>query len=731
MYINRKDIEAFIASGRVTAALDLLENAITAAPHLGNFTSELECLRREYGIMSDYALRGFPDPGRPEAFASLVEGIRRLSDLMERQIKTADSPTLYFNTLRYELTEPKGDPALLLDEYRRINRKLSLASLSENPGEASREFSRKAENIERHFFNRLWTLAPVTAETDAVLRDMIADRSLPRHFKLLAISAVSLGLMELFDERRLLFLMDTYAEAEDDETAIRALSGLLIGLWLFRSRPMSRKLKVRMDSLVELPSWTSDVKNINLQFMRSRDTERITRKFTDEVIPEMMKLRPEIEKLGRMKIDPESIEENPEWAEMLEKSGVADRLKELQEIQEDGGDVMMATFSRLKTFPFFNDISNWFLPFHNGHSLLTDGADSDLAALCDIITGVPMFCDNDKYSVVLSLSSLPASQKTMMMSQLRMQRDQMEQMRFAEARPRHRDEIASSYVRDLYRFFKLFRRKGEFTDPFSSGLNLPALPLLAETFDDAETLGLIGEFYFKRKYYRDAFETFERLSFKMPPAAELFQKMGYCLQSVGDIEGAVRYYEQSELLNSESRWTIRRLASCCRTLGRWEEALGYYRRLADSKPDDVSTALNIGLSLVKLRRYDEALQYLFKAEFLGNSSEKAIRAIEWCTLLGADYTRCAKYTDILLSSSPTANDLLNAGHLAILTGRPADAADYWARSLAARDFDAQSLISEIESDRATIGGYSEIDPVLVGMVADNAVSRARTIGNQL
>ena len=411
MYINRKDIEAFIASGRVTAALDLLENAITAAPHIGNFTSELERLRREYGIMSDYALRGFPDPGRPEAFASLVEGIRRLSDLMERQIKTADSPTLYFNTLRYELTEPKGDPALLLDEYRRINRKLSLASLSENPGEASREFSRKAENIERHFFNRLWTLAPVTAETDAVLRDMIADRSLPRHFKLLAISAVSLGLMELFDERRLLFLMDTYAEAEDDETAIRALSGLLIGLWLFRSRPMSRKLKVRMDSLVELPSWTSDVKNINLQFMRSRDTERITRKFTDEVIPEMMKLRPEIEKLGRMKIDPESIEENPEWAEMLEKSGVADRLKELQEIQEDGGDVMMATFSRLKTFPFFNDISNWFLPFHNGHSLLTDGADSDLAALCDIITGVPMFCDNDKYSVVLSLSSLPASQK--------------------------------------------------------------------------------------------------------------------------------------------------------------------------------------------------------------------------------------------------------------------------------------------------------------------------------
>lgn len=730
-YINRQDIEAFLASGRMSAALDVLDNAIVAQPHLGNFTSELERLRRDYGLMTDFALRGLPDPGRADAYAALVEEVRNVADLMERQIKTADSPTLYYNTLRYELTEPKGRPALLLDEYRHLNQKLSLAALAENPGQASRELTLRAEGIEKHFFNRVWTLAPVTGPDAALLSEIMTDPALPRHFKLLTISAVTLGLTELYDERRMMFLMDTYASASDDEIAIRSLSGLLTGMWLYRERPMSRKLSLRMASLSETPSWATDVKIVNMQFIRSRDTERISRKFNDEVIPEMMKLRPEIEKLGKMNLDPEAMEENPEWAEMLEKSGVADRLKELQELQEDGGDVMMATFSKLKTFPFFNDIANWFLPFHTGHSLLTNGTDPDVTALCEIITGTPMFCDNDKYSVVLSLTTLPASQRSMMMGQMRMQREQWEQMRFAGSRPREREEIATSYVRDLYRFFKLFRRKGEFADPFSMGLNLPALPSLAGIFEDSETLGLIGEFYFKRRYWDDAFDTFERLSYKVPPTAGLFQKMGYCKQSSGDLVEAVRYYEQSELLNADSRWTLRRLASCCRLLGRWEEALGYYRRLDASKPDDVATSLNIGLSLVKLRRYDEALPYLFKAEFLGNSSDKAVRAIAWCTLLGGDYTRCTKYTDILLSGTPTPNDLLNAGHLAMLTGRPDDAAGLWARSIALGEFDTDSFMTGIKSDRSAITGYSAIDPVLIGMVADTAVRRSRALGQSV
>lgn len=731
--LNITRLEGLLAAGRVREAFGLLDNAVAAAPHLRNFSADIDALREDYGRMAEYALRGLPDPGREEAYTDITARMRRLADLMLRQILTADSPTLYYNTLRYELTEPGSTPARLLEEYRRINNRLSMAALTENPGDALRSLTLTAEQLERRFFNRLWILAPFSTSESALVKEILADPSLPRHFKLLGLSAVTMGLMEWYDEGRLMLLMDAYADAADGETAVRALTGLLLGLWMHRSRPMSRRLRVRFESLTELPGWAKDVKLINMQFLRARDTERITRKFTEEVIPEMMKLRPEIEKLGQRPLSPEAIEENPEWAEMLEKSGVADRLKELQEMQEDGGDVMMATFSRLKTFPFFNDISNWFLPYHAGHSLtFTSGDDS--GSLGDLVEGLTFMCSSDKYSMLLSFGTLPEQQRRMMAGQMQAQAEQLQQIRHASLDPtaREMDEIAAGYVHDLYRFYKLFRRKGEFADPFRLGLNIPALPEFEGLFNDADTLSLIGEFYFKRKYYADAFDTFVRLSLLVPPSAALFQKMGYCKQMLGETAEAIRYYDQSELLTSESLWTMRRLAACHRHLGHWEEALGYYRRLAERKPDDVQLALNIGLALMKLRRFDEALTYLFKAEFLGNSSEKAIRAIAWCTLLDGDFERARKYTDIVMSYTDlTPVDYLNAGHLSLLTGSPAEAARLYSLSIAARDFDIISFLADFERDRATLGAFAAIDPALVRIVIDEAIHQSESQGKRI
>lgn len=102
------------------------------------------------------------------------------------------------------------------------------------------------------------------------------------------VSAVFMGLMEQYDERRMLFLMDAYASA-DDEVSVRALCGMLVGMWLYRTRHMSQRLRNRLAALKDMPGWTLDVRMATMQFVRSRDTERITRKFNEEVIPEMMK----------------------------------------------------------------------------------------------------------------------------------------------------------------------------------------------------------------------------------------------------------------------------------------------------------------------------------------------------------------------------------------------------------------------------------------------------------
>lgn len=718
-----KDIDTYLTEGRLSAAFGVLDNAVTAYPELRRYAAELDGLRQGYGYMTTYALQGLPDPGLAESHAEVAEGIRSLVDAMRRTIRMKDAPTLYFNTLRYEQTAPADVLVNLLADYGKVNQKLSLAALSEDPAKASREFALQAEQLEKRAFNRVWITSPLSASEESALRGVMDDMSLPAYFKSLMVSAVFMGLMEQYDERKMLFLMDAYTSA-DDEVSVRALCGVLVSMWLYRGRHMSVRVSNRLAALKDMPGWTRDVRMATMQFVRSRDTERITRKFNEEVIPEMMKLRPEIEKLKDKPLDPEAMEENPEWAEMLEKSGVADRLKELQELQEDGGDVMMATFGRLKTFAFFNDIANWFMPFRSNHPQVSDDNVPEISALVDIMGEMPMFCDNDKYSIALSLSQIPPAQRDMMLTQLRMQSEQLDAVRMAGMGGSRggREELTTNYVRNLYRFFKLFRRKGEFADPFAIGLNIPAIPALAEEFDDADTLMVIAEFYFKRGYYSDALDVFNRLAAKSAPSAAIYQKMGYCEQQSGRPSEALRYYEQADMLDSSSRWTVRRLAWCYRTLGQWEKALESYQRLAGERPDDVNLALNIGLSLVKLRRYDEALQHLFKAEFLGSGNEKATRALAWCTLLGGDYDRCVKYTATLLAgASPRPNDYINAGHLSILTGHPGEAVDHYKDALKAMDGDVDRFMGIMRDDRMTVLGLADLDPHLVAIVIDKAI----------
>lgn len=721
------ELEPSLRQGRISKAFGILENAINAYPSLGKFAPELEHQRSEYGYMRSFTLRGLPDPTLPQRRAETIGKLRTLADSMDRELSLSNASTLYFNTLRYELSSPADTLASVADEYRRVSGKLSLVALAENPDQANESLSRSAEALERRLFNKVWTLYPLTSADDAAVGELIHDMSLRDRFKSLMVSALLMGGLEFYDERRMRLLMDIYAAAPEDvsdEIRIPALCALLVLLWIHRSRQMSARLSERLDALRDMPEWMRDVRMAAMQFVRSRDTERITRKFREEVMPEMMRLRPEIEKLKDKPFDPEAIEENPEWADMLEKTGIADKLREMQELQQEGADVMMATFSTLKSFPFFNDIANWFLPFDPSHSMVSGSAVPEVKSLLDILETAPMLCDNDKYSIALSLSQIPPQQRELMISQLRMQNEQLDTVRMAGAAAgkREREEIAVNYVRNLYRFFKLFRRKGEFTDPFASGLNIPGTPALKAEFDDPDILTVLSEFYFRRGYHADALEAFRRLGDLTGPDAGTLQKMGYCEQSLGNIREALACYEQANLLDPADKWTLRRLAWCYKSLQQWDNALNCYTALAENNPDDSSLALNIGLCHVKMRRFDVALNFLLKAEFLASSNEKATRALAWCTLLAGDFDRCVKYTATLLASaSPRPKDFLNAGHLSLLTGHPGEAAEHYAEAI--RSMGADLFIRILEEDTVTIPAFAGVNRDLLSIVADSALDR--------
>lgn len=736
-----KEIDSLLSEGRINEALDLIDNSAATLSNSAEIRSATSGLRESYGLMTKYALGSLPDLSRPELYRGIVDSVRSLAERLHRISRIEDAPTLYFNTLRYRLSAPDLNLPAMLGEYRRIVRKLQSSMLSVDADRSGRDLTLRAEDVEKRIFELIWITHPLSVDDVAAIGNMLSDPSLPAHLKELSVSALMLGELEYHDENRLRLLMDAYA-ASETSLSVRALCALLISMSVRRDRPMSGSLGRRFGLLADDPRWASDVKMAMLQFIRTRDTERIGKKLTEDVIPQMMKLRPEIEKLGDISLDPESIEENPEWAELLDKSGVSDKLRELQELQEDGADVMMVTFSNLKTFPFFHDISNWFLPFHTSHSLVAFGSDPSQRVMGEILSSSPMLCSSDRYSIILSLSQMPAAQREMMASQLKANSDAIASMSFGDlaTTSKDREQVARSYVQDLYRFFRLFRRKGEFADPFATPLNLVTLPQLAEIFADAESLRLVGEFYFSHTHYSEAMEIFEKLSMVIPPSAELFQKMGFCCQMKGDLPEAVRYYEQSELLESDNEWTMRKLALCHRLSGDFTQALDYYRRLEKINTDDAGVSFNIGLCEMMLGRYDKAIPYFFKVEFLKGESLRSSRPLFESLLATGDDAKAEKYCELILSRDPSPRDLLLAGLLDLRLGDLQRAVSRFARSIAGHNFNVDAFLSDFRSNLHLAGEPGMVSPegaeiipdsLTLSLIVDAAIAESAMLGGKI
>lgn len=734
-------IDDLLGRRRISAALDALSNLSPAGVKAWDFSSETGRLRESYALMSRYAIDGADDPSRAMLYDDIVESVKALSRQALRDLRMADDPSLYYSTARYESMQP-DTVASLTGRSVKTASALSMALLSGVADPTDRHDGRPLraaiEESARRLFNRVWTAGHLTAEDAAALAEALKSPAMPSEIKHLTVSALFMGELEFHDRRRMLMLGETYNDDGygDESLALRALSSMIIALWVHRDRTCGRKFDNLFAAIREKPQWQRDISTVNLELARARDTERINRKINDELIPTLMKLRPDIEKRmgdSASMTDPSLIEENPEWQDLLDKSGISDKLKELSEIQDDGGDIMMGTFGNLKSFPFFNEISNWFLPFTPDHSLISSGGNDALTSLAELIAKAPMFCDSDKYSLMCAIKMVPADRRDLFVSQLNAQTGAMNAGMFdsvADTDGTRRANTVARQMQSLYRFFKLFRRKGEFSDIFASPVNLASMPLFHGTLDDPETLELMAEFYFKRGYHVEALELFEKLDTVMPPSAERFQKAGYCRQQSGDIEGALRCYRNSELLRSDSLWTIKRIAWCSRMLGDHEEAARYYRHVAAMRPDDPQTTMSLGHALLESGHTEEALKEYFRYEFLKPGSRKADRPIAWSLLLTGQIERSRQYYSKILADAPIADDFLNAAHLEMIAGDYRAAIALYSRCVTAMDFDTSRFAEAYSADAAMLRSHG-VDDFMAGIVLDTVMTQATSAGSHL
>jgi len=690
-----------------------------------NLCDDLEKLRMSYTFMLKYLEQGVMDPQRDVILSDIRQSLYTLNDRCYIVLLEPISPEVFY-ARRREL----GNTSLvaIIEEYRDALKQLSLAQsapATEGDNRAILSLLRQAESIETRLFNRVWSSLPLTADDANSLRLCIGGNILPVHTRCLLIAALMLGLMKFYDESKLLILLESYSLSDEIEVQLRALVCAMLAMLAHRKRTSSSKsIQTRIAAMLDTPDFNHDVWSIQVQLARSRNTENVKQRVRNDLIPNIMKMRPDI--IDKLKdkesqiIDLSDIEANPDWQQWLDESGITRRIEEFNAMQVEGSDVFIATFSHLKTFPFFKTLSNWFLPFYPAHSAVLENLGAAKSGLAEVIKHAPYLCNSDKYSFCLSLGTLPESQRGLMSAQLEEQNAALNEAQQAELpdERKRRVTIVNAFVQDLYRFFKLFSRRGEFIAVMDSpGLDLTDCLPLAEVTQDAHVLELLGTLYFKNAFYNDAIKCFTRLEGKEDMTDDhIYQKIGFAYQNAGKIEEALTYYQRYELLHENDVWNIRHMAACYRERGMLTQALDYYRRAEALSPDNISLTLTIGHVLLELNRTGEALQQYFKADLMEGARHRAWRPIAWCSFLLNDYDRALDYYDrISHDDTPTPQDLLNRGHVLLCTGDTQQAIESYRESLRRMDGDADQFRKAFKGDamELRLHGISAVDQALI------------------
>lgn len=688
-------------------AFDSLQTLIAGSREY-TFQDRLDELQDTYKYMLHYRIEGMKDAMEEQIYRNVHARSYELADAVRQKVLGNESPLSFYSQRRNLGIQPQPS-------YKQTGGLLEKACV----GQDQKEY----DSQENRLFNRIWVSGFLTEEEMADIRDILMDNSLPFTTGCQIVSALMLGLLEAFDEKKMLLLFDAAAR-RDEAVSIRALVAILVILYLYRRRTaLYPQITHRLEALAETPGFTRSVRSITLRFILARETEKITRKLQDEIIPEMMKMSPKLSsKINLKEISPEQLGEemNPEWENFFSDGSLGKKIEEFGELQQEGADVMHSTFIHLKNFPFFREVGNWLLPFTFEHSslapLFVEGDETEKQTL-DSMTAATFICDSDKYSLYFSIMQLPREARKMMLNQIDSQVTEMVQQKIEELVSKRGavDTIAGQYIQDLYRFFKLYPGHLDFTDIFALPLDFHNLDILQPYISDTESLTTIAEYYLHKNYFSDALTVFTRLAASDPNNEILFQKIGYCRQMEGDLDGALEAYRHADLLNTDSKWVIRKIAGCYRSLKQPEKALAYYRRYEALNPDNLSVQISIGHCYLELKDYSEALKCFFKVDYLDNQSHKAWRPIAWCSFLTGKYDQARNYYRKITDRQPNAQDLLNAGHTEWALQNIKGALDYYRQAVQMENGDFSKFQEQFNQDipDLLIAGIEETDIALM------------------
>jgi tetratricopeptide (TPR) repeat protein len=668
-----KDILEAVLGKRLRDAMSIISKIIVLVTS-SDLHNRYQSVSDTYRNMLKYSFELAPDPERAKIYNQLQQSLLELSDdIRESWIRSMDLFGRKQVMIKYDQFESQ-----YASQPDQVTIRLSQDILKTLQQDTELSPDQENETFENLVFYYLWLKERYTEETRGFLKQVMDCDEIDASKKSLMMSAITMSMLRQFDRGKLFLLFD-YSVNDDTEIRQRAMIGLFLSILMYNRRfSLYKDILERIKSIPDIVIFQERMLAVLIQFLRASETEKITRKIQEEIVPEVMKMRSQIEDKLNLEelLSKENFEEkNPEWEDFFKDApDVYQKLEQFSKMQVEGADVFMGAFALLKHFAFFREMANWFLPFRAANPSVNRAFSSlrelDIPLFLGGLEQSTVLCNSDKYSFCLNLQNMPDQQQKTMLELFNMELKAMNEMMEDEFKinPETKNKIVNTqYFQDLYRFFKLHPSRKEYESLFEYKVDVINNEVFRIIYDNPKLVGNLAEYYFAKDHYPEAAILFNWLNNKKQ-SFELLEKLGFCYQKMGNFKLAIERYKQAELFDRNKIWLQKKLGYCYRKTGDFHEAIEYYKEIIDHEPKDMNNLAYLGQLYINIEDYEEALQYYYKVEYENPSNSKVFRPIGWCSFVLGKYENAIKYFEKILLVKPNKSDYLNVAHCYWVTG---------------------------------------------------------------
>ena len=678
---------------------------ISSYPHSAE---TFDAIATDYELMMNYMLTGMADPSRAELYAQLVLRMYKLLGNIEMGLRLqhdADALSLFGGGVK---PLDVRDIREKLEAYVSEMALLSLDSQEQQDVKSRDIASRHQQFLSETFINIVGS-AQWSHELATDMLALILSPTIDSIDAQLLISAIMMGALFVADVEKVLTLMCIYEQAQSEKLRQRALVGWAFCLdkdALTSLQPIDNKLT----DLLLRQQVRDDLLELQMQIVYCQNAERDEERIRKEVMPTLMSNQSyEITKFGIKEKDDDTLEDilNPDNEERKMEE-LESGIQKIMDMQRQGVDIYFGGFSKMKRFGFFYTFANWFMPFYAEHPQLQHlSADFLNSTYMKAMFEQGPFCDSDKYSFVLGLSSvfdqLPENIREMLKNGEAtlgiVGTDTNQKMTPAYYR--------RLYLQDLYRFFKINNYQRAFYNPFEEreGHMLLANEIYRSALHD-QALRMV-RFLYQRQMYKEA------KALLMPY---------YDGSNVGDISlRALLAMKQGEYVIAEGLYQkayekepsnehlLKGYAMSAFYSGDFDDAAQLFEQLIESQPDSRKYKLNLAISYINNGKVDEGVKLLYELNYKFPADVNIKRALAWGFLYTGQLEKAVKlYAEIIADESASAVDYLNAGYTSWFDKRVGEAAEQFADYLLKLKKDSADAATENnQSSNALLEKFQE------------------------